>query len=305
MAGWLKLHRSLQEHKLWKNEVFSRGQAWIDLLLLANHTPNEILIGNQTIQIERGSFITSLRGLEVRWLWGRKKVESFFDLLEREQMIGRKSTNKYTYVSIVNYDTYQDNRETKEHTEEHTGYIQGAHTGTSIKKDKKEKEGKKKDKKELVIPNWIIDPACLELLNEWINFRALKKKPVTQKALDLNLKPFGFDLERLKSALEATIAKGWQGIYEDKSFNSNRGVGAIMNPDGSVSGDIDFNRLPAGAKVGIINQNVAKHFEEKERLENLNKNKEIAYDNGKPNGQIVDRVLRAVPQLGSKIRHSR
>ena len=35
--GWIKLHRSIQDSWLWKKYPFSEGQAWIDLLMLANY----------------------------------------------------------------------------------------------------------------------------------------------------------------------------------------------------------------------------------------------------------------------------
>lgn len=160
----------------------------------------------------------------------------------------------------------------------------------------------------LVFPEWVMaDSEVVELLTDWINYRAAKNKKVTQIALKLNLKPYLNDTKRLKSALEATIAKGWQGIYEDKSYSPVKGnygaPTATLNPDGTVSGEIDFNKLPANAKVGIMNQNVLKHFEEKERLENLNKKLEIANDNRSTDGKTLDRILRAVPQLGTKVRH--
>ena len=35
--GWIKLHRTLQDNKLWYSEPLTKGQAWVDLILLANH----------------------------------------------------------------------------------------------------------------------------------------------------------------------------------------------------------------------------------------------------------------------------
>ena len=34
--GFVGVHRSLQEHWLWDEKPFSKGQAWIDLIMLAN-----------------------------------------------------------------------------------------------------------------------------------------------------------------------------------------------------------------------------------------------------------------------------
>lgn len=37
MAGWQKVYRDITKHWLWEDKPFSRGQAFIDLLLMVNH----------------------------------------------------------------------------------------------------------------------------------------------------------------------------------------------------------------------------------------------------------------------------
>lgn len=37
MTGWVKIYRSIQDNDLWLAEPFTWAQAWIDLLLNANH----------------------------------------------------------------------------------------------------------------------------------------------------------------------------------------------------------------------------------------------------------------------------
>ena len=57
--GWIALHRKIQSHWLWEDKPFSNGQAWIDLLMLANHTEKKVLIGKELVSVPPGSFITS------------------------------------------------------------------------------------------------------------------------------------------------------------------------------------------------------------------------------------------------------
>ena len=101
--GWVAIYRRVQEHWIWEDKPFSKGQAWIDMLLLASHNENEFLFGNQVLKNEIGSFITSELKLAERWGWGRKKVRLFLELLQNEQMIVKKGDNKKTTVTIVNY----------------------------------------------------------------------------------------------------------------------------------------------------------------------------------------------------------
>ena len=104
--GWTAIHRKLQDHWLWKDKPFSKGQAWIDLLLLANHDDKKILFGNALVEVKCGSFITSELTLMERWGWGKSKTRSFLDLLQKDGMIVKMSDHKKTTINIVNYSVY-------------------------------------------------------------------------------------------------------------------------------------------------------------------------------------------------------
>lgn len=71
--GWIKLHRKLEQNFLWEEKPFSKAQAWIDLLLIANH--------------DDGKVYRSQRWLAKRWGWSHTKVRRFLNRLEEERMI--------------------------------------------------------------------------------------------------------------------------------------------------------------------------------------------------------------------------
>lgn len=139
VEGWLKLYRSIQNHWLWEDKPFSRGQAFIDLLLMANHKDNKILFNGELIEIKRGSRITSLRQLSDAWGWSTTKVKKFLELLEKENMITVKSDNKKTLVTIENYGVYQEVGNTEETQEK-----QQSNTDVTQKKIKKNSEKNQK-----------------------------------------------------------------------------------------------------------------------------------------------------------------
>jgi DNA replication protein DnaD len=87
--------------------VFSKAEAWIDLLLMMNHEDNKVLLGNQFILVKRGSRITSVKQLCKRWGWSNTKVASYLTLLESDEMIVKKSDTKKTLITVVNWDLYQ------------------------------------------------------------------------------------------------------------------------------------------------------------------------------------------------------
>ncbi|WP_195970237.1 hypothetical protein [Clostridium thermobutyricum] len=117
--GWIKIHRNIQEHWLWNSEPFSKGQAWIDLLLMVNHQDNKIMLGGDLIEVKRGQRVTSLRQLADRWKWSRTKVSKFLEVLSKDNMIEYKSDTKKTVLTIVNYELYQDKENTKKPQKSH------------------------------------------------------------------------------------------------------------------------------------------------------------------------------------------
>lgn len=121
--GWISLNRSIRDHWLYlEKRKFSYYEAWLDILMDANHVENKILMSGELIQINRGQFITSIRKLGERWGWSRTKVKSFLDLLESDSMVIVKSDTKKTLITVVNYDNYQNMDISKRHrsdTEKH------------------------------------------------------------------------------------------------------------------------------------------------------------------------------------------
>lgn len=127
--GYIWLHRELQDNPLWNSEPFSKGQAWVDMLLRANHQRNEFIIGNELIVVERGQFFTSELKLAEKWKWSRKKVRAYLSLLKTLKMATTVGTSKGTMVTIENYALYQCEGTTKDTavgtSKEHQRNIEG------------------------------------------------------------------------------------------------------------------------------------------------------------------------------------
>lgn len=109
MAGWISLHRSIENHWLFKeNRKFSKFEAWIDILLMVNHKDKKFILGNELVFVKRGQKITSIRKLCERWSWSNNKVKNFLKLLEDDGMLIAKSDAKKTLLTVVNYEVYQN-----------------------------------------------------------------------------------------------------------------------------------------------------------------------------------------------------
>lgn len=109
--GWIMVDRSLQEHDLWRSEPFTRGQAWVDLILLANHKPGMIRRRGIAVKVKRGQVGYSQDALAARWLWSEGKVKRFLNELKEREMITRETALKNvaatSLITITNYDRYQ------------------------------------------------------------------------------------------------------------------------------------------------------------------------------------------------------
>ena len=108
MEGWISLHRQLCDSPLWTCEPFSRGQAWVDLLLLANHSDSFFYKRGVKINVSRGQVGRSEVELSDRWKWSRNKVRKFIKDLEKEQQIEQQKTNVTQLLTIVNYSKFQE-----------------------------------------------------------------------------------------------------------------------------------------------------------------------------------------------------
>ncbi|EWI38101.1 primosome subunit DnaD [Staphylococcus aureus W36553] len=116
ITGWISIDRSIQNHWLFKEKrTFSKFEAWIYLLMEANHSKAKVPIGNQIVTVERGQRLTSILTLSDLFNWSRFKVKTFLDLLESDGMLEVKTTSKYTLITIVNYDFYQSEQGRNQH----------------------------------------------------------------------------------------------------------------------------------------------------------------------------------------------
>lgn len=111
--GFIKLYRDVRDHWIWKEDPFSMGQAWIDLLMMVNHEDKKVLFNGNLVTVKRGSCITSLRKLSERWKRNKRTVSRYLDLFEADGMITQKRDSKCTTINIVNYCIYQASNDNK------------------------------------------------------------------------------------------------------------------------------------------------------------------------------------------------
>lgn len=128
-GSYIKLDRGLKNNSLWLEKPFSKGQAWVDLLILSQGVDKEKTYKGKTQKMEHGKVYTSIYFLSNRWGWSRNRVYRFLQDLVHDEMIAVKGwvldgttdgtnngtikrtnndTKNGTVITIENWEFYQD-----------------------------------------------------------------------------------------------------------------------------------------------------------------------------------------------------
>lgn len=142
MSGWIKIHRSITSHWIYtEKRVFSKFEAWNDILLTVNYAESKAMIKGKIYHVKRGESILSLESWGKRWNWDKSKVRRFLNALQSDNMIVLVSDSITTRLTVCNYGTYQDDRNTDETQMKRKRNADETQTNL-IKEDKEYKEDK-------------------------------------------------------------------------------------------------------------------------------------------------------------------
>jgi hypothetical protein len=170
--------------------------AWVDMLLIANHTDNFFFKRGIRVDIKTGQIGYDLDTLSKRWKWSRGKVERFLQMLEKDEQIVRQKTNVTTLISIVNYKEYQTDDKANRKANDKPNSKPNEHKQECIRNIKNEKE---------------------LILDRWIEYRKQIKKPIKEATQETILaKMENFTEEQCKFVIDNSIENGWQGLFWDK-----------------------------------------------------------------------------------------
>ena len=142
MSGFFKIERDFLSSPFWLSEVFTKPQAWIDLIGMANYADKSKYYKGVFQDVKRGQIVTSQQALAERWKWSRHRGSNFLRTLEAAKMVTTKRTTHGTLITVVNYGLYQDagtaKGATKGRQKDSVGKSDGHHRDTQeeIKKEK-------------------------------------------------------------------------------------------------------------------------------------------------------------------------
>lgn len=148
--AFIKLDRAMFENKMWFAEPFTKAQAWIDLIGMANFADKTKYYNGKFHKIKRGQIVTSQRTLADRWKWSKTKVRTYIQTLIEAEMLTADNTNRWTTLTVVNYAKYQD-RQTAERPQNGPPKDHGK-TAERPQKDLQEEYKEDKERKNIYTP---------------------------------------------------------------------------------------------------------------------------------------------------------
>ena len=137
--GWIKIHYNLLNWE-WYDDINTKT-LFLHLLLMANWKDKKW----HGILIKRGSFVTSLGKLANQTGLSVQNVMTSLNKLKSTHEITSKTTNKYTYITINNFNDYQETTNKLTNNQQTTN--KQLTTTEERKKDKNIKESIKENKK--------------------------------------------------------------------------------------------------------------------------------------------------------------
>ena len=183
--GYIKLYRSslkkgwLQNPKLWA--------FWCWCLMKASHREHKQIVGHQVVDLLPGQFVFGLKAASKELRQSIQSIRTHLKFCTKvEQNLTVKTTNKYSIITIVNWDSYQVDEElpNKQNNNQLTNKQQTTNKQLTTNKNGKNGKKEKKDNKPLTF--WPEDLTLTDHLrqlaskyipadkidDEWIAFKA-------------------------------------------------------------------------------------------------------------------------------------
>lgn len=272
-GNWIKLYRKMIDDPAFVNSTPAQVKVLLTVMFLAAWTPKKWDVLGHEFTIQPGEAFVSTRDLADRAGDGvsREIVRKALVRFEKLGFWTLKRTRKGTLIHIVNwrkYQLYEDNENPRGNPSgthgEPTENPSGTHGEPSNKKESKNSKNERREEYNTPLPpkggkGGVAslfekfssgNPELLSALKEWQEMRKRMKKPLTEKAAELNLKDLqklsGGDERQMVAIVLQSIKRGWQGFYILKEAQAPRAAPqSSQNMEDFIDGLEQFkNSLP-------------------------------------------------------------
>jgi hypothetical protein len=115
--GYIKLWRKSIDSPCWKNKEMWR--VWSYCLMKASWKPTDAIVGFSTIPLKAGQFIFGRKTASFETKLSERTIRTCMKHLENMQNLTVKSTNRYSIITIKNWDTYQEEKTNNDQQHDH------------------------------------------------------------------------------------------------------------------------------------------------------------------------------------------
>lgn len=106
VEGYVKIYRKLRDNPIYKNS--KAVHIWLECLFRASHKDNSIFLKRQKVSLKAGQFCMGYREFANSVSLGVSTVHYWFEVLEAERIVERKTSTQGTIVTILNWNDYQN-----------------------------------------------------------------------------------------------------------------------------------------------------------------------------------------------------
>lgn len=234
--GWVKLHRRFTDWE-WFN-ISEMVHLFIYLMLNANHDDNEW----RGIFIKRGQILTGLNSLHQKTKISNQTLRTCLKRLEKTGEINIQSTNKYSIITICNYDSYQLEQQT---TNKQTNKQLTNNQQTTNKQLTTNKNDNNDNNEKNVIRKNDFDFSFVELdykkpFDEWMQYKKDRKENYKSQNSIVKfynqLKLYSnFNPETAQQIVDNSMSNNWAGIFKPKTESNgprnNERINSELNPN--------------------------------------------------------------------------
>ena len=153
LIGFIKLHRALLNSEVFKDPVLLK--VWIWCLCKARYADDKVNSKSNNKKLKKGQFLTGRKSASTELGLAESRVYRAQQKLKNMGNLNIKSNNKYSIITIVNWDTYQGaNGKSEQQSEQQESPkgakpAQQAHSKSNTFKEYKEREEYKEKKRTL------------------------------------------------------------------------------------------------------------------------------------------------------------
>lgn len=210
-TGFIKLHRKITEWEWYQDS--NTFMLFIHLLFKANYKDTRY----QGKPVKRGQMITGRIALSEETGISQQSIRTCLSRLEKSGEITIQSTNRFSLVTIVNYNNYQDDdrQSTSQLTNNQPTINQQSTTSKEVKNSKKVKKGNNKEHVfnfKAAVLSLDVD---LNTLNDWLTVRKKKRASDTKTAFNTLLKEINKSGLHPQQAIEMAAANSWSGFKSE------------------------------------------------------------------------------------------